>query len=52
MNKSVINMATLRCDNEIFAQMKYFKRVSNGPKTIIFMCFFSALKNYPFRLLC
>ena len=52
MNESVTDMATLRCNNDIFKHMKYYKRASNGSKIIISICFFSEFKYYPFWLLC
>ena len=50
MNKSVINMATLQCNDDIFEQMKYFWRASNGSKIILSICFFSELKKSPFSV--
>ena len=40
MNESVTDMATLRCNNDIFEHMKYYKRALNGSKIIISICFF------------
>ena len=47
MNESVTDMATLRCNNDIFEHMKYYKRALNGSKIIISICFFSEFKYYP-----
>ena len=49
MNKSVVDMAILRCNNDIFEQMNI--QASNGSKIIISICFFSEFKYYPFLVM-
>ena len=50
MNKSVINMATLRCNDDVFEQIKYFWRASNRSKIIFSICFFSESKKSRFSV--